>query len=148
MDTRQPNRPPFTQLSPPAPIDEQFMLMANTAPVLLVVSDQVSEILLNSELKYSKQQNKIEVHLSEDTKSFKASVIDFGIGIDTKYLRKIFDRFYRIPGEQEETFQGLGIGLFISDTVIHKHGGKISAESFPGKEIKFNFEIPVFNQTL
>jgi PAS domain S-box-containing protein len=109
---------------------------------------QALENLLNNALKYSKEKNKIEVHLSEDTKSVKVSVIDFGIGIDTEYFPKVFDRFYKIPGEKEETFPGLGIGLFISDQIIKKHGGKISVESNPGKETKFNFEIPVFNQTI
>ena len=109
---------------------------------------QAIENLLNNAIKYSKNHNKIVVDLSEDTKYVKVSVIDFGIGIDKDHLSKIFDRFYRIQGQKEETFPGFGVGLFISQQIIKKHGGKIWVESVRNQETKFNFQIPIFNENV
>ncbi|MDQ2721012.1 MAG: ATP-binding protein [Bacteroidota bacterium] len=108
---------------------------------------QAIENLLNNAIKYSKGHDKIIVALSEDTKHVKLNVIDFGIGIDKDHLQKVFDRFYRIPGQREETFPGFGIGLFISQQIIKKHSGKIWAESIPDKETKFVFQIPIIKET-
>jgi len=107
---------------------------------------QAVENLLNNAIKYSKGKNKILVKLSEDNKQVKVSVIDFGIGIHKNHLPKIFDRFYRIPGPKEETFPGLGIGLFISHQIIKKHDGKIWVESVPNTETRFNFQIPIIKK--
>ena len=107
---------------------------------------QAIENLLTNAIKFSQGHNKITVELSENTKYMQVSIVDFGIGIDKFHLPKIFERFYRIPGQKEETFPGLGIGLFISQQIIKKHGGKIWAESIQNKETKFNFQIPIFKK--
>lgn len=107
---------------------------------------QAIENLLTNAVKFSQGHDKIIVELSENTKYLQVSIIDFGLGIDKFHLPKIFDRFYRIPGQKEETFPGLGIGLFISQQIIKKHGGKIWAESIQNKETKFNFQIPIFKK--
>jgi PAS domain S-box-containing protein len=107
---------------------------------------QAIENLLTNAIKFSQGHNKIIVELSENTKYMQVSIVDFGIGIDKFHLPKIFERFYRIPGQKEETFPGLGIGLFISQQIIKKHGGKIWAESIQNKETKFNFQIPIFKK--
>lgn len=107
---------------------------------------QALENLLANASKYSKESNKIIVELSEDMKQVVVSVIDFGIGIDKDHLSKIFERFYRIPGKKEETFPGLGIGLYLSQQILKKHGGKISVESVRNKETKFSLQIPVYNK--
>ena len=107
---------------------------------------QAIENLLTNAIKFSQGHNKITVELFENTKYMQVSIVDFGIGIDKFHLPKIFERFYRIPGQKEETFPGLGIGLFISQQIIKKHGGKIWAESIQNKETKFNFQIPIFKK--
>ena len=109
---------------------------------------QALENLLANASKYSKENEKIIVELSEDIKHVKVSVTDFGIGIDKDHLSKIFERFYRIPGKKEETFPGLGIGLYLSQQILKKHGGKIFVESTRDKETKFTLQIPVYKQGL
>ncbi|MEO7049225.1 MAG: PAS domain-containing sensor histidine kinase, partial [Ferruginibacter sp.] len=104
------------------------------------------ENLLTNAIKYSKNQDKILVRLSQDTKNIMLSVIDFGIGIDKDHLLQIFHRFYRISGIKEETFPGMGIGLYLSKQIIEKHAGKIWVESTKNKETKFNFQIPFFTK--
>jgi PAS domain S-box-containing protein len=111
------------------------------------LSQAIENSILNA-FKYAGGNEKIIVEISEDTKYVYASVIDFGIGIDSDHLPKIFDRFYRVPGIREETFPGLGIGLFISKQIISKHSGNISVESIRNKQTKFNFQIPIFIDTV
>lgn len=108
---------------------------------------QALENLLTNASKYSKGSDTIFVELSEDRKCVKVDVIDFGIGIDKVHLSKIFERFYRIPGKKEETFPGMGIGLYLSKRIIKMHGGKITVESVENKETKFSIQIPLYRKT-
>lgn len=109
---------------------------------------QALENLLSNAAKYSKDRNKIIVELSEDSKNVKVSVTDFGIGIDNEHLLKIFERFYKIPGKKEDTFPGMGIGLYLSQQIAKKHGGKITAESEKNKGTKFTLKIPVYKKSV
>ena len=71
------------------------------------------------------------------------SVQDFGKGIATEEQQKIFERFYRVSGNNLHTFPGLGLGLFICKDIIEKHGGKIGVDSEKGKGSTFYFELPM-----
>lgn len=107
------------------------------------ISQALENILTNAS-KYSRGSDTIIVEMSKDKKFVQVSVTDFGIGIEKEHLSKIFERFYRIPGKKEETFPGMGIGLYLSQRIIKKHGGKISVESDAGKETKFTIKVPLY----
>jgi len=110
------------------------------------ISQSLENLLANAS-KYSKENDKIIVELSEDENHVKVAVTDFGIGIEKKHLSKIFERFYKIPGEKENTFPGLGIGLYLSQQIIKKHHGEITVESILNKETTFVIQIPIFKKT-
>ena len=107
---------------------------------------QAFENLLSNAAKYSTNQDKIIVELTQDSKYVKVSVTDFGIGIANDHLSKIFERFYKIPGKKEDTFPGMGIGLYLSQQIAKKHGGKITVESEKDKVTKFTLKIPVYKK--
>jgi PAS domain S-box-containing protein len=109
---------------------------------------QALENLLSNAAKYSKDKDQIIVALYQDNKNANVSITDFGIGIDKEHLSKIFERFYKIPGKREETFPGMGIGLYLSQQIAKKHGGKISVESEKNKETKFTLKIPIYKKLL
>lgn len=69
------------------------------------------------------------------------SVTDNGIGFDEKYLERIFQLFQRLHGKNE--FAGTGIGLAISEKVVHNHHGAITATSAPGQGATFRVYLPV-----
>ena len=64
-----------------------------------------------------------------DAKRIAVKVSDKGIGIPSAQLKRIFKRFYRVPGKFMARVKGTGLGLFIVQSVVSKHGGRVFAES-------------------
>ncbi|BDC50940.1 hypothetical protein F183_A32560 [Bryobacterales bacterium F-183] len=102
--------------------------------------------LLDNAVKYSGKQVNIQVRLSL-APSRKFAIIDIqddGIGIPENELKRIFKRFYRVPGSVTGRVKGSGLGLFIVRSVIEKHGGKVTAESNgAGKGSTFRLQLPL-----
>ncbi len=103
---------------------------------------QVIINLLSNAVKYSPDTENIFINTVLEDGEIKVSVKDNGIGIAKNNLEKIFERYYRIEG-QEVLYQGLGIGLFISMEIIQRHHGKLWAESEPAKGSTFYFTLPL-----
>ncbi len=102
------------------------------------VSGDVDELraafsnLLDNAVKYSDDEVHVRVSLSAlDNKRVVVRVSDEGIGIQSAQLKRIFRRFYRVPGRFMARVKGTGLGLFIVHSVVTKHGGRVFAES-PG----------------
>jgi signal transduction histidine kinase len=69
--------------------------------------------------------------------------MDEGIGIPAGQLKRIFNRFYRAPVRFVARVKGTGLGLFIVQTIIKKHGGRVFAESEgPGHGSTFTIHLP------
>ncbi len=71
------------------------------------------------------------------------SVIDNGIGIPTKDLGKIFERFFQVEAHLTRRHSGMGLGLSVAKAMIEMHGGRIWVESVEGKGSNFTFLLPV-----
>lgn len=100
--------------------------------------------LLDNAVKYSGDEVKIRVllEITEDAK-FEIRVKDSGVGIAPNELKRVFKRFYRVSGESAKTVKGTGLGLFIVETLIKKHKGKIRVESGGlGKGSEFIVQFP------
>ncbi len=86
--------------------------------------------LLDNAVKYSDDEVKVSVSVSAlDDKRVAVRVADKGIGIPSEQQKRIFKRFYRVPGRFMARVKGTGLGLFIVHSVITKHGGRVFAES-------------------
>ena len=86
--------------------------------------------LIENAIKYSGGTVKVSIELERlDSQRVVVRVKDQGMGIATKELKRIFSRFYRIPGVITQKVKGTGLGLFIVRSVARKHGGRVYAAS-------------------
>jgi signal transduction histidine kinase len=130
-------------------------LIYNAAPEVSSarVSGDVDELraafsnLLDNAVKYSDKEVKVSVSVAAlDDKRIAVRVADKGIGIPSAQLKRIFKRFYRVPGRFMARVKGTGLGLFIVHSVITKHGGRVFAESAGlGHGSTFTVHLPRVN---
>ena len=107
--------------------------------------DRLSQVLTNllsNAIKYSPRSRKIEVFSSFENGVIALMVRDHGIGIRKEKQAKLFQRFFRVNGAKEDTYPGLGLGLYISSEIIKRHNGIIGLKSIKGKGSTFYFKIP------
>ncbi|HEX6044187.1 MAG TPA: HAMP domain-containing sensor histidine kinase [Pyrinomonadaceae bacterium] len=100
--------------------------------------------LLDNAVKYSDDEVRVSVSVSAiDDKRVAVRVADKGIGIPSAQLKRIFKRFYRVPGRFMARVKGTGLGLFIVHSVVRKHGGRVYAESRGlGHGSTFTIQLP------
>src|SRR5437773_5150892 len=100
--------------------------------------------LIDNAVKYSDKKVHVSVEVSTlDAKHVAVRVADEGIGIRSGQLKRIFKRFYRVPGRFMARVKGTGLGLFIVRSIVEKHGGRVFAESAgPGHGSTFTIELP------
>ena len=108
--------------------------------------DAISQALLNllsNAVKYSEDRKYILVEVHKDSTSALISVTDHGVGISKEQLKRIFDKFYRVPNTKAKKTRGSGLGLTLAKHIIEAHEGRIEAESEVGKGSKFTIRIPL-----
>lgn len=100
--------------------------------------------LLDNAIKYSDGKVAVSVELAAtDDKRIEVRVTDHGIGIPREQLKRVFKRFYRVPGRVMTRIKGTGLGLFIVRSVVKKHGGRVFAESAgEGLGSTFTIQLP------
>ncbi|HVM88326.1 MAG TPA: HAMP domain-containing sensor histidine kinase [Puia sp.] len=98
--------------------------------------------LLENALKYS-EEPKIVIETGKFESDFFISVKDNGIGIEKKYFKNIFKKFYRVPTGDVHNVKGFGIGLNFVKRIIDAHNGKIKVHSLPGIGTEFRLFIPL-----
>lgn len=113
----------------------RFELTSDNGSGASVVGDSedlrtaVSNVLDNA-IKYSAGAVDVSVRVeTPDEKHVTLRVCDHGVGIPTGELKRIFKRFYRVPGRSQGSVKGTGLGLFIVRAIANKHGGRVFAES-------------------
>ncbi|MFW0716058.1 PAS domain-containing sensor histidine kinase [Pedobacter sp. N23S346] len=104
---------------------------------------QVITNLLTNAVKYSPDANEVVIYTADHQDSVQVSVRDYGIGISAELKDHVFEQFYRVSGQKEHTFPGLGLGLYISSEIVKRLGGKIWVDSVEGEGSTFCFSIPV-----
>jgi excisionase family DNA binding protein len=103
------------------------------------LSQVISNLLANA-VKYSPAGEQISISLQQRGKKIRIKITDHGIGMDPENQEKIFERFYRIS--DENTYPGLGIGLYISSEIVKQHRGTISVNSKKGHGSTFCILLP------
>jgi len=104
--------------------------------------DQVVVNLVNNAVKYASASREIHLRVEREGNMAKVIVQDFGPGIEPEKIPNLFDRYFR-ANEAANQISGLGLGLYISADIIHRHGGQIGVVSEPGKGSSFWFTLPL-----
>jgi NtrC-family two-component system sensor histidine kinase KinB len=93
---------------------------------------------LTNAIRYSPENGKVVVRCLPENGTVSFSVEDQGPGIEKKYVSRIFEKFFQVPG----TPSGTGLGLAISKEFIEAQGGSINVNSEPGRGSNFSFSLP------
>ena len=94
--------------------------------------------LISNAVRYSYENSIININITKENNKVKFAVADSGIGIEEKYISRIFDRYFRIPGSRKG---GTGLGLTISKQFAEAQGGAIYVESEYGAGSEFSFRL-------
>ncbi|MCR4405040.1 MAG: ATP-binding protein [Candidatus Acetothermia bacterium] len=114
-------------------------------PKLNLDSDRIEQVLhnlLSNAERYTPQGGRITVAVEDRPQEVLISVSDTGKGIPAEELPRIFERFYRGEQSRSRRSGGAGLGLAIAKQLVEAHGGRIWAESEPGRGTKVSFTLP------
>jgi len=103
---------------------------------------QVLSNLIDNALKYGDQGGKILIGAGENEEGVQFFVRDFGAGIPSEHLPRLFERFYRVDKARSRESGGTGLGLAIVKHVVRAHAGTIRAESELNHGSTFYFTLP------
>lgn len=112
--------------------------------------DRIGQVLTNlivNAIKYSPHNKKITVKTTVRGTMLHTCVEDHGVGIPLDMIEKVFERFFRVSGPTQDTYPGLGLGLYITSEIVRRHKGKIWVESEEGNGSCFYFSLPLQNNT-
>ncbi len=106
--------------------------------------EQVINNFISNAVKYSPPYTTIQVAcITRDNYAY-VSVTDEGMGIRPEDRARLFDRFYRVEGQETKSIAGFGIGLYLCKEIIDRHDGQIGVESIPKQGSTFWFTLPLF----
>lgn len=97
--------------------------------------------LVDNAIKFSPNGGQVTVSVHESDGTVVVDVIDNGIGIEKERISRIFDRFYHLERSGDNLFDGIGLGLAITQQVIKQHNGRLTVESEPGKGSTFSIHL-------
>jgi two-component system, OmpR family, phosphate regulon sensor histidine kinase PhoR len=120
----------------------------NSADAALVAADreaihQVFANLIENALKYAASGKRVVLGARDSTNAIEFYVKDFGPGISSEHLPRLFERFYRVDKARSRESGGTGLGLAIAKHIVLAHGGTIHAESELNHGSMFVFTLPL-----
>lgn len=114
-------------------------------PVILADRLHMTNILYNlldNALKYCTADPRIVIATQENSKEINLIISDNGIGIEGRYQKRIFDKFFRVPTGNIHTVKGFGIGLYYVRRIVEMHGWSVKVRSEIGKGTSISINIP------
>jgi signal transduction histidine kinase len=115
-------------------------------PPILVDNSHFERVLINligNAIKFTPQNGTITVKAERDKESILFAVSDTGIGIKEDDLKRLFDEFYRVENEINQSVKGTGLGLALAKKIVEAHKGQIWVTSKVGQGTIFHFTVPI-----
>ena len=120
--------------------------VASDLPLLVADEQQLSWVITNlvtNALKNTDPGGTVTIRAREEGESLLVQVEDTGHGIPRDALERIFDKFVQVKRSSDSTPGSVGLGLSIAKEIVEMYGGRIWAESEPGKGSTFSFLLPL-----
>ncbi len=134
-------------------LNKELDFNSNIEPDLALFGDrerlsQAFSNIIGNAIKYTEQGSvSLKAVFSEADDEIGITVQDSGIGIPEKDRKSIFEMFYRVDDKDVRSKGGTGVGLYITERVISRHGGRIELESIPGEGTTFTVYLPGLKKT-
>ncbi|MBL9077701.1 MAG: PAS domain-containing protein [Planctomycetes bacterium] len=107
------------------------------------------QALIENAVKFAKDGGHVEVRIaSAPDGGLRFGVRDDGIGIDPRYHRRIFEKFFQVEDPLTRHHGGAGLGLFVARGIVEAHGSRIEISSQLGSGADFSFVLPLYEQTV
>ncbi|RZJ65862.1 MAG: PAS domain-containing protein [Flavobacterium sp.] len=122
-----------------------FSEAQDNLPKIKADAEKTSWVLINfltNAIRYSLDGSEIKISVNQVDDDVRFEVIDSGKGIDKRYVPKIFDKYFQVPGSHKT---GTGLGLAISKEFIEAQGGSVGVESQLGMGSSFYFSLKRFD---
>ena len=104
---------------------------------------QVADNLVSNAIKYTPRGGRVRVALTVDGERAELCVEDTGMGIEARDRDHLFTRFFRTRQSEEQSIQGVGLGLSITKSIVESHGGRIEVDSEVGRGSLFRVRLPL-----
>lgn len=117
---------------------QEIPIDADSSKISIVLSN-----LVKNAITFTNEGGRITIRGELQSDYVKVSVEDNGLGIPTKDLAHVFDRFYQVESHLTRKHGGMGLGLSVAKAMIEMHGGRIWVESMEGMGSTFTFLLPV-----
>ncbi len=132
----------YKKTHPQTPIN----VTSSTQLFVMADSDRFQQILgnlISNAIKYGTPGAEVRVDIDSFETMAEITVKNHGPGIPSHQIRGIFDRFMRTPEAKMSQTRGLGLGLYITKSLVEAQNGKIWVESTPGLTTNFHFQLPI-----
>jgi signal transduction histidine kinase/CHASE2 domain-containing sensor protein len=106
-----------------------------------LLAQAVTNVLGNA-IKYSPRATEVRVTVRMDTTDVLVEVADKGYGITSEDVKRIFDKFYRVPRAESAEEPGTGLGLTFVREIMEAHGGRVTVQSELGRGSMFSLRLP------
>ncbi|WP_167736165.1 ATP-binding protein [Nocardioides sp. 503] len=136
------------QAAEPAARENDVRLEVRTPERLVLKVDaqriaQAVDNLVSNAIKYTPRGGEVAVELGIDANRVEITVRDTGVGIDAADRDRLFTRFFRARHAEEQSIQGVGLGLNITRSIVEGHAGRIDVESEVGRGSTFRVRLPL-----
>jgi signal transduction histidine kinase len=121
-------------------VDAPRVVLAAVDPIRI---RQLLEHLIDNAIKFSPAGSEVVVRVAAAGDMAHLEVADRGIGIPSRDLEQVFERFHRGSNVDDRRFAGLGLGLYLSRGIVEQHGGTIRATANPEGGTTFSVSLPV-----